>query len=304
MIKYVVGVDIGGSHITAAVIDMQQKSLLQHTLVRQSLNARAESDIIFDHWKWAIAASIELLGEPVSLIGIAMPGPVDYVQGVSYIRGQQKYETLYGLNLKTALSERLGIDPSQIYMANDAACFMQGEADGGAGAGARRLLGFTLGTGFGSARFHGSFAADADLWHRPFRNTIAEEFFSTRWFVSECAGRFGKQFPDVRSIVTAMEQEPALRTLFISFGRNLGIFLSELILEEKPDAVILGGNIAHAYAHFEESLLFTLKSARLSVPVLISQLGEEAALVGAASFANRARQTDLQTMNLLSNEEL
>jgi glucokinase len=287
--QYVVGVDIGGSHITAAVTDMQQKCLLRHTLVRQSLYTQAASDQIFDAWAAAIRASLQLHGQAVHLSGIAMPGPVDYTKGICYIRDQQKYDALYGLNLKEALSARLHIPAGAIYMANDAACFMQGEADGGAGTGSGRLLGFTLGTGFGSARFHGSFAADADLWHRPFRNRIAEEFFSTRWFVAESERISGKQYPDVRSIVQALPQEPMLKELFTSFGRNFGIFLSELIAEEKPDRIILGGNIAHSYAHFRDALIATLDSAGLYVPVRLSELGEEATLLGAASFAQRTR---------------
>lgn len=291
--QYVVGVDIGGSHITAAVTDMQQKRVLRHTMVRQSLNTQAASGQIFDTWAAAIRASLLLHGHAVDLAGIAMPGPVDYAKGICYIRDQQKYDALYGINLKEQLSARLQIPASDIYMANDAACFMQGEADGGAGAGAGRLLGFTLGTGFGSARFHGSFAADADLWQRPFRNRIAEEFFSTRWFVTEAERISGKRYPDVRSIVQALPQEPVLKELFVSFGRNFGIFLSELIVEDKPERIILGGNIAHSYAHFGEALITTLHSAGLYVPVKLSELGEEAALVGAASFAQRIRTIEM-----------
>ena len=64
-------------------------------------------------------------------IGIAMPGPFDYENGICYIKGLDKYESLFNLNVKEMLAQQLNIERSDIYMMNDASCFLKGEVFGG-----------------------------------------------------------------------------------------------------------------------------------------------------------------------------
>ncbi len=60
-----------------------------------------------------------------------MPGPFDYEKGISFIKDQNKYESLYGLNVKEMMAERLGVSTDHIRLMNDAGCFLQGEVMGG-----------------------------------------------------------------------------------------------------------------------------------------------------------------------------
>jgi glucokinase len=48
---------------------------------------------------------------PQVRIGISMPGPFDYENGICLIKGQNKYEALYGLYIKGLLADKLGIEP-------------------------------------------------------------------------------------------------------------------------------------------------------------------------------------------------
>ena len=131
-------------------------------------------------------------------IGIAMPGPFDYENGISYIKDQNKYEALYGLNIKEQLAKKLEISISDISILNDAACFLQGEVFGGAGQGFKRVMGLTLGTGFGSARSVDGKTDDADLWCSPYREGIAEDYLSTRWFLKQYKEISGKLVKNVK----------------------------------------------------------------------------------------------------------
>jgi predicted NBD/HSP70 family sugar kinase len=82
-------------------------------------------------------------------IAVAMPGPFDYERGISLMRGGNKYEALYGLNIKEALPIGLGIPTSvPIVFENDAGCFGIGESM--AEKDFEKIIAITLGTGFGT----------------------------------------------------------------------------------------------------------------------------------------------------------
>ena len=130
-----IGVDIGGSHITAALVDFDTRKVLQHSITRRRLDSHKDVDYIINVWAGVIKDSVSFLEGKKANIGIGMPGPFDYENGISFLKGQDKYDSLYGLNVKILLAEKLGIDVSSIRLMNDAVSFLQGEAFGGAGHG-------------------------------------------------------------------------------------------------------------------------------------------------------------------------
>ena len=146
--KFVVGVDVGGSHITAGLIDMANKSYVPNTEVRKRVNSHAPADEILGIWA-ATIAEVDPKGE--YCIGMAMPGPFDYQNGIALIKGFNKYDELYGLNIRELLAERLNIKGEMIRFRNDAEAFLEGEVFCGAAKGFTDVIGITLGTGLGSA---------------------------------------------------------------------------------------------------------------------------------------------------------
>jgi glucokinase len=66
---------------------------------------------------WAETIKQALKGSEDGRIGIAMPGPFDYLTGICLMKNVNKYESLYGLNIKQELSDRLGIDVQNIVFA-------------------------------------------------------------------------------------------------------------------------------------------------------------------------------------------
>jgi len=143
----VVGIDIGGSHITAAVVDLQQRLIIPGTLTRNRVNSHASAGNILDEWSETIRQAFTSGDSISNKLGVAMPGPFDYENGTCLIKGLDKYESLYGLNIKQLLSEKLGIKKTDILMMNDASCFLQGELYAGAVSGCNHVIGVTLGTG-------------------------------------------------------------------------------------------------------------------------------------------------------------
>ncbi|OKL38678.1 ROK family protein [Pontibacter flavimaris] len=284
MNSFVLGVDIGGSHITAATVDMESRTLLPQTQVREPIHGDGSVEEIMTAWAGAMEAAMAKSSEPVSRIGIAMPGPFDYVNGIALMQGQGKYDALYGVDVIALVAEKLGFDKSAIRTLNDAACFLQGEVFGGAAKGFNRAIGMTLGTGLGTARYKDGLAEDADLWKTPFGESIAEEYLSSRWFVKRYTELTGKQVPHVKTMVDRMPQEPVVGEIFREFGENLATFLVPFIREATPEVLVLGGNISKAYTLFGPALQLGLAQQNCLIPIKTAILGEEAALLGAASL--------------------
>ncbi|WP_445518228.1 ROK family protein [Streptomyces sp. NEAU-174] len=82
--------------------------------------------------------------------GIAVPGPFDYARGIARYHGVGKFAALDGLAVGELLTPRLNPRPARLRFLNDASAFALG-ARHTAHADSRRLVAVTLGTGVGSA---------------------------------------------------------------------------------------------------------------------------------------------------------
>lgn len=282
----VLGVDIGGSHITSAIVDLGKNAIVPVTKSRMELNSKGSLEEILSVWSKAIRRSCDKFGKMPEYMGVSMPGPLDYAKGISLIRGQDKYDALYKLNVKELLASGTGLHPDRIGFINDAAAFLQGEILGGAAKGAKNVIGITLGTGLGSAKgFYKKEVEDADLWKMPFKESIAEEYLSTRWCVNRFFDKTSVKINNVRELfIRAKSNSIEALEVFSEFGLNLGLFLTEFIaLGGDIDTVVLGGSIANASRLFIGEVNSVL--SRLgNIKVRQATLGEEAALIGAAGI--------------------
>lgn len=286
----VLGVDIGGSHITAALVNLETGTLIQDSIKRNAVNSKQEKEAILSAWCSVITDAFESTNIQEKYIGIAMPGPFDYENGISLIKEQDKFNALYLVNIKEELASRLGIKPSAIHFINDAAGFMQGEVFSGAAKGHTRVLGLTLGTGLGSALSINGNALDAELWNSAFLDGIAEDYLSTRWFVGRYLELTGKALEGVKELTGLVDADPLAQQVFVEFGANLAQFLAPIIKKHEAEVVILGGNIAQAFNLFASSLNKGLQEQGLVTPIKLTELNEHAALIGAASSWDLATQ--------------
>jgi glucokinase len=273
--------DVGGSHISCAVCFANDYRL--GPIAKANLPETQTSDAFV-----SVLHSLrqQATGEH-SPIGaeLAMPGPFDYLQGISRMRHKLPY--LYGVNLSNALAERFGWKPDQVRFLNDAAAYLLGEVGAGAARGVPRTVGITLGTGVGSA-----FAVDGrivttangvppggEVWNVPYEGGIVEDMISTRAIQASYKQRSGKD-REVASIAHyAIGGEAAAAEVFAQFGRNLGLALRHLLAEFAPDVVVLGGGISRSAHLFMVEATKELKG--LNVELRVSLLGDSAPLVGA-----------------------
>lgn len=285
--SFVLGIDIGGSHLTAALVNEATRTFVPDSYVRMRVNSKGSAEEIFATWTAAIEDIYKNHSVNAKRIGLAMPGPFDYTNGISLIKGLDKYEALYKLNVKEILSQKLGIPVSSILMMNDAACFLRGEVYYGAAKGYQDAIGITLGTGTGSAIHHKGITEDANLGPSPFMDSIADEYFSTRWFVKRYAEKTGEQVKDVKTMSELHGVDANVKEIFSEFVGNLVLFLEGFSRKEKPQVIVMGGNIAQSADLFLKDLVTGLTKVGVTVPIVKAQLGEEAAILGAASLFER-----------------
>jgi len=287
-----IGTDIGGSHISCAAIDLATGKILKDTLTGRSVDNQASADIIIDTWSQAISdILVKVPVEKVKGIGFAMPGPFDYVKGICYIRGVAKYESLYGINITDAILHSLGIkDGILLRYMNDASAFAVGEAWAGSASGFARSLSITLGTGFGSA-FISSRIPIVDgpevprmgcIYHLPYRDGIADDYFSTRGLLSRYKKLTGKELNGVKELAALASSEQIVIDLFTDFGDNAGLFLAPWLNKFRAEILVIGGNISHAFNLFGDVFENKLRTENCSCEVTLSKLKEDAALLGSA----------------------
>ncbi|GAA3990219.1 ROK family protein [Mucilaginibacter dorajii] len=289
---YILSADIGGSHVTAAICNYKENKIIEQSLIRVDINSRAPAEDILFTWSNVLKQTMERANVHISGLSMAMPGPFDYENGISYIKGLNKYESIYGANIKHLLSETLQIHHNRIKFRNDAEATIAGECIVGAGKEYSNVMGVTLGTGFGSAHFINRETWDLNLGSLPFKETISDDYLSTRGFVKRYNELSGKTVENVKELaVRAVNKDQDAAQVFEDFAQNLSDFLKPHVLTISPECLILCGNIALAADLF----LPSLKSYLSGVKIELAQVGEHAALLGAADLFRPFDKTEAPT---------
>jgi glucokinase len=277
---YVLTADIGGSHITTAICDTLSNSIVPESMARVSISSKDTAENIFAAWNKCFLTSLSNFQSGVSGLGIAMPGPFDYDNGISYITGLDKFDAIYGLNIRGQLAVSLNLDPTAIQFRNDAEAAVAGEVWAHFGKYYQNIVGITLGTGFGSAHYIAGVTKDVNWGSFAFKDSIADDYLSTRWFLKRYLQISGTRLNEVKQLAGLALTDPQALAVFEEFTLNLGDFLKRQFELLQPEALIICGNIAKASAFFLPRLKDRLKGTQIELAIL----GEDAPLFGVASL--------------------
>ncbi|WP_439489036.1 ROK family protein [Algoriphagus sp.] len=274
-----IGVDIGGSHISAARVIFEGQVAFFDSFGEADVDTYGDKESIISAWAEVIRKAAEESTD--YKVGIAMPGPYDYDNGISLIKDQGKMASLYQLSVKNLLAESLGLPSSHLAFTNDAEAFLVGESYAGAGKDFQNSIGITLGTGLGSAIKVHDVVKDAKLWTAPFRDGIAEDYLGTAWFIKYAFHEYGLEISGVKDLLASEIDLAVSKEIFETLGRALGEFLFPYLIRLHSEGVVLGGKISLAGAHYLPTTRAYLETMGYPVPINISVLGERAALIGA-----------------------
>ncbi len=291
------GADIGGSHITCQLINLQNLQPVPESKVRISVDPKASKNEIITTWVKAIRkATMNHAVSSLAGIGFAMPGPFDYPKGIAlFDENVGKFQQLFGVNIKAEIVGKLHLPANfPVRFLNDATCFAIGETWLGEASKFNRVIALTLGTGFGTTFIEdglpiaGRYGIPKDgfLYHIPFKNSIADEYFSTRWFTGEWEKQTGTRIVDVKNLVDLTDENDNALMMFQQFGNNLGEFMAHWVKSFKAECLVLGGNITKSAQLFLPGMKKQLEKIKVQPEVYISSLGEDAALIGSARLCD------------------
>lgn len=281
----VIVADVGGTHVSTAVVDPQ---LRVEGEKRFPLNADASAEVLLDR----LAEAVRSQGLSSERIVLAMPGPFDYLRGIGDFRGVSKFGALRGVDLRVELSARWQCSPESVLFVNDAEAFGVGEWAAGATKGTGRSVAFTLGTGIGSAFIDngrrvnsGSQVPPGGEIHRvDVDGTPLEELVSRRALIraySESTGR-DLDVVDIAARARAGEWE-AVETLNAGMS-VLGQVVAPWLSRFSAERVVIGGAMVASSDLVFPPLRQELATLMSTPPELIAGAlpGQQASLVGAA----------------------
>lgn len=295
---YAIGLDIGGTHITAAIINVTEMKVLESSLHKESFDSNLAVDAVMDIWEKVIRISLENSGvEKVTGLAVCMPGPFDYSKGICWIKGQSKYEHFYGLNVRDLFRDRLKLsDDFPILFENDAVCFGKGEVFKDANNLSKKVMAITLGTGLGACFIDKGTSissgdlvpSDGELYNIPFKKGIAEDYVSARGVLSRY---FAVSGVNVENGLELFNLANSGDVRAIKVFEEMGVDLAEIVIpwlkSFKADAFIIGGKIANANAYFLPAFNEKIKKTGIEAVVSVSADNELAALLGACSLLRK-----------------
>jgi len=296
MSKYAIGVDVGGSHLSCAAVDLEKQAFFKKSFCTVHVDNKASSNEILSHWTEALLKTIHKIeGGNLVGIGFGMPGPFEYDKGIARFAQVEKYYSLNGVDVAGELKHRLNLDLAvPLRFMNDASAFAAGEAWMGSASQVANSVSITLGTGFGSAFISdGVPVVDGKMvphlgcvWHLPYKEGIADDYFSTRWFVKRYCELTGLEVDGVKPIANASVTNEIALSLFIEYGKNMGEFFSPWLKKFAAGVLVVGGNIAGAYNLFGTAFEKELRKNGVETEIRLSVLKEDAAIIGSARLLN------------------
>jgi glucokinase len=271
-----IGVDLGGTKITAALIE-DDKIVKQFTSLTPFDRGKI---IVIDEIKKVIS---EVYDPEILGIGIGIPGLIDLHNKV--VIDLVNIPSLNDVPLMQILEDHF---QKPVYANNDANCFALGEKYFGKGKGYRNFIGMTFGTGLGAGiiindhLYPGNYCGAGEFGSLPYRNKTVEAFASGQFFKDQ-------NLSGSEMYIRAMEGNEKALLLFEEFGMHIGRSISNVLLALAPEAVILGGSVINSFPLFERSMKavledeFPYQKLLQSVKIECSEL-KNSAVFGAASL--------------------
>ncbi|MBV8642933.1 MAG: ROK family protein [Candidatus Eremiobacteraeota bacterium] len=307
-----IGVDLGGSHVMAAVVDEVGEI---HGTFEQDIEDHAPASVV-EILATVVRSAIESSKHEIAGIGIGSPGNID--PGTGTIR----YSPNFGWeNVPLGQCVRELFPKYTVFLGNDARCATLGEYVHGVGQGTKDFVLLTLGTGIGGGIVSNGILA---LGHQMGAGEIGHhQIRPDSGFVCGCGkvGCFEAQASGTGLIRHAMRLAPSFpRSVLLDVPReklgskairkaaqtgdqhalaawtaycdDLAIGLANVIAFVNPEVIALGGGVSSAGDFMLDRIkplveLRTTMVPRGTTRIVRATLGNDAGAVGAATAAMR-----------------
>ena len=236
-----IGVDLGGTKITAALIENEQ-IIKQYTCPTPF---DQEQNVVVDAISNAI---IQVYDAEILGIGIGVPGLVDLENNT--VLDVANIPSWKVVPLKQMLEARF---QKRVLVNNDANCFALGEKHFGKGRPYRNFVGVTLGTGLGGGIIINDHLYSGQLGGAGEFGCV---FYKESTVESYCSGQFfkNKNLDGKEMAEKAKAGDADAQKLFDELGYHIAQGLSNILFALAPEAIILGGSVSKSYPLFEKGM--------------------------------------------------
>ncbi len=315
MSDYHVGVDLGGTHLRAALVDTRDGQVV--TSLKEPTYAHEGHQAVMERMLSLIRTVLEVSGiliERIGGIGVGVPGTPDLQTGdvkfLPNLPGNWR-----DVPLASFLRQKLGLP---VFLLNDVRCVALAEWRFGAGRGVENMACYAIGTGIGgglvlNGKLHlGLDGTAGELGHQVvelnglpcgcggrgclemYASGPAIAAMGVKFVLQGHTTRIGElvdfkieKITAATVAAAASEGDPIALTIFQQAGAYLGIAVSSLIVAISPQKIVFGGGVAEAgeflLAPVRKTILERVHMVPLDkVQLVWAELGNNAGLVGAA----------------------
>ena len=316
MKKYRIGVDVGGTNVKIALVDLDGKIAYSNTVpTRAEMGYEAGVNNIKQAIKDIMQESNQS-SKTIEAIGFGLPGQIDYKEGV--VKNLPNIPGWVDIPLSKIIEDEFQI-PTKLD--NDVRCAALGELNFGAGKGCENLICITVGTGIGSGIIlngklvRGAANAAGEIGHikmqmnggplcgcgdygcfeafasGPAIVTMAKEYIS-----GGKSAKYKEMATD--GIITpyivaqaALQGDTVSIQIFKQIGKIIGIGLASVVNLLNPEKIIIGGGVTDAGEILLEPIRQTIQDRAMpiqanSVKVVPAQLANAAGVIGASLLIN------------------
>ncbi len=313
----VIGIDLGGTFIKAAIVDSRGRVLARMKRPTEAAMGKERVvDNVFSIVRALKAVSFSLGG--ISALGMGIPGVIDFRRGV--ISTSPNLPGWENIPIRKMLSRRVGMP---LYLENDANAAALGEKWMGAAKDVQDFCFITLGTGVG-----GGLVLDGKIWHgadgmagevghmtidpdgprcRCGNRGCLEMYASAKALQrmirqALSSGKRSRFFGQIRDkeisgdVIhrAAKGGDRVSREAFARMGSALGIGIASLVNLLNLEKVVFGGGLSAAWKFFSPALRGEVKSRAFAAParrvrIVRAAAGEDAGVLGAAYIAWQSR---------------
>ncbi len=312
LLKYAVGVDLGGTSIKAGIADQKGKIILKYSL---PTNAEQGPEAVVNQIKKCVRQLLKKNTKEIVGIGIGSPGIVKLKKGT--VENPPNFPGWSKVQLGSILKKEFDLD---VFVENDANAAAIGELTFGAGIDLDNFLMVTLGTGVGGGIivnkkiFRGESGAAGEIGHVTIDHNgpkcncgsfgCIEAYAGNNYLIQNVSrelndhiGSLLYQYVNVdNKILTpkliheaAMENDAYAKSIIIELGKKIGYALTSIINLLDITNVIVGGGVAGFGELLFDSLERGIKErvmlpSKEKIKVKPAKLKNEAGIKGASAL--------------------
>lgn len=262
--KYIVLFDVGGTGIKGSL----SKSNNFSVIVRKNFPSHSNlgKDEIVQHFSNMIyalfkEASLSIEDEDFD-VSMAFPGPFDYERGISYMKGLNKYDSIYGLSFKNLLKEKIKTQFNKrdvsLYFIHDVEAYALGVLDSYPLSNQRTFF-LAIGTGAGSAfSIDGQIVKDREdipdngwCYYLPYKDSIIDDYISIRGIINIGKKYLGEAIDPLEIENMAKAGNLSAKKVYEEFSENLSEAIAPILEKFRASTIVLGGNISKGFQLFK-----------------------------------------------------